>query len=111
MGIIVSSIEPLRYDNVIYPASGSEQAILSAVAVQPVAFYFTVINSWFAYSGGVYYDSACGTSTNHAMTLIGYDSSVATSRYWIVQNRWGGHLFSNCSVGALSWLTCVVLQY
>lgn len=40
-------------------------------------------NPFDYYSRGIF-NGPCSTSTNHAVTLVGY-----TSSYWIVQNSWG----------------------
>jgi C1A family cysteine protease len=40
------------------------------------------------YESGVLNSSLCGTSTNHAVVAVGYNSS-ASDPYWIVRNSWG----------------------
>ena len=41
---------------------------------------------------GVYYDSACTSSTadnvNHAVTVVGYGTDSTGADYWIVKNSW-----------------------
>lgn len=40
------------------------------------------------YSSGVITSSQCGTSTNHAVVAVGYNST-ASDPYFIVRNSWG----------------------
>lgn len=40
------------------------------------------------YSGGVY-DGPCGTSANHAATIVGYGTSQDGTKYWLAKNSWG----------------------
>jgi KDEL-tailed cysteine endopeptidase len=40
-------------------------------------------NNWGAYRSGVF--TACGTSVNHAVLLVGWDSN----RNWRIKNSWG----------------------
>jgi C1A family cysteine protease len=66
--------------------ANSETSLIAAVARQPVVTYMMVDSSFMSYAGGVYSSSSCTTAVNHAMTIVGYDSS---NRYWIVLNSWG----------------------
>jgi len=45
--------------------------------------------SWNDYSGGVMMASDCGTSLDHCVLAVGYDTS-SDSPYWLVRNSWGG---------------------
>lgn len=41
---------------------------------------------------GIYMDDKCSSSEdslNHAMLLVGYDSTDSSESYWIVKNSWG----------------------
>ena len=40
------------------------------------------------YSSGIYDDSSCSTSLNHAVGLVGYGTASGKD-YWIVRNSWG----------------------
>jgi len=44
--------------------------------------------TWQYYTGGVMMASSCGTSLDHCVMAVGYDSSYSTP-YWIVRNSWG----------------------
>jgi cathepsin L len=49
-----------------------------------------VQSSFQRYSGGVYYDASCPTtSTNHAIIVTGYGRDATGGDYWIVKNSWG----------------------
>lgn len=41
-----------------------------------------------SYTSGVINSDLCGTSTNHAVVAVGYNST-GTEPYWIVRNSWG----------------------
>lgn len=42
------------------------------------------------YSKGVFDHAVrCGTSLNHAVTVVGYSAVEAETPYWIVRNSWG----------------------
>jgi len=43
---------------------------------------------WQFYSSGVMTPSQCGTSLDHCVQVVGYDTSV-TPPYWNVRNSWG----------------------
>jgi len=44
--------------------------------------------SWNDYNGGILMASDCGTSLDHCVDAIGYDTT-SNSPYWIVRNSWG----------------------
>ena len=39
-------------------------------------------------SNGVYYESNCGGSPNHAVVAVGY-GNLSGQDYWVVRNSWG----------------------
>uniref|UniRef100_A0A2N9GSM6 Cathepsin propeptide inhibitor domain-containing protein n=1 Tax=Fagus sylvatica TaxID=28930 RepID=A0A2N9GSM6_FAGSY len=69
----------------------NEQALLQAVATQPVSVALDAKNPAFRfYSSGVY-SGECGTETNHAVTTIGYGTNDDGTQYWLIKNSWGTH--------------------
>ncbi|EFH69806.1 peptidase C1A papain family protein [Arabidopsis lyrata subsp. lyrata] len=70
--------------------SNNERALLEAVSRQPVAVDIDASETGFIhYSGGVYNARDCGTSVNHAVTLVGYGTSQEGIKYWLAKNSWG----------------------
>ena len=56
--------------------------------------YFNVWDSFWSYSGGVYWESEANCNPywiNHAMLIVGYQfdgSYTSTNSYWILRNSW-----------------------
>jgi len=64
-------------------------ALAAAVAQQPVSVCIEADSEVFQfYSSGVLSSSACGTSLDHCVTNVGYNTSGGKA-YWIVKNSWG----------------------
>ncbi|CDW72368.1 UNKNOWN [Stylonychia lemnae] len=67
----------------------SPSALKQAIQVQPVSIAVAAAGSTFRlYKSGIITSSACGTSLDHAVLLVGYGSQNGQS-YWIVKNSWG----------------------
>jgi len=62
--------------------------IMSALQYGPVSIALKVVDSFSAYSNGVYYESNCGGSPNHAVVAVGY-GNLSGQDYWVVRNSWG----------------------
>ena len=63
----------------------SKSALLAAVAQQPVSIALDADRDVFQYySGGVMDSTSCGTSPDHAVLVVGYDTS-GSSPYWKVR--------------------------
>ncbi|XP_044462427.1 zingipain-2-like [Mangifera indica] len=67
--------------------SNNEKALLQAVAKQPVSVAIDASGIKY-YSSGVF-DGDCGTSLNHAVTIIGYGTADDGTEYWLIKNSWG----------------------
>lgn len=66
-----------------------EDALLKAVANQPVSVAIDAGSSNFQfYSKGVF-TGYCGTELNHGVAAVGYGSDSKGRKYWIVRNSWG----------------------
>ncbi|KAL9267355.1 putative NAD(P)H dehydrogenase (quinone) FQR1-like 1 [Drosera capensis] len=69
--------------------SNSESALLNVVANQPVSVAIDASGSDFQfYSEGVF-NGNCDINLDHAVTIIGYDTTSNGTDYWIVKNSWG----------------------
>jgi C1A family cysteine protease len=66
-------------------------AHMAAVARQPIVVTVDASQSIYQfYKSGVISSTTCGTSINHAVTLIGYGKdSVTGVPFWLVKNSWG----------------------
>ncbi|WOL17928.1 hypothetical protein Cni_G26721 [Canna indica] len=69
--------------------ANDENALLQAVANQPVSVAIEAAGMAFQfYSEGVF-TGACGTSLDHGVAIVGYGTTQNGIKYWIVKNSWG----------------------
>jgi len=73
--------------------TGDEQQLQNAVAtVGPVSVGISATFVFQFYGGGILKDPVCGSAINminHAVLVVGYDTSPEGVAYWIVKNSWG----------------------
>jgi C1A family cysteine protease len=78
-------VDVLSYDNV---SAQSVSQLKAAIAQQPVSVTIEADKSCFQmYSGGIFDNTACGTSLDHAVAAVGYGSEGG-QEYYIVRNSW-----------------------
>ncbi|ONK58179.1 uncharacterized protein A4U43_C09F9150 [Asparagus officinalis] len=66
-----------------------EEALMKAVANQPVSVAIEASGSAFQfYSEGVF-TGDCGTELDHGVAVVGYGTTQDGTKYWIVKNSWG----------------------
>jgi len=71
-----------------YKTISNEDAMKTATAtVSPLSICVDA-SQWQFYSSGVMTPSQCGTSLDHCVQIVGYDTSV-NPPYWNVRNSWG----------------------
>ena len=67
----------------------STQALMAAVAQQPVSVAVEADGSdWQFYTSGVLTD-ACGVNLDHGVLVVGYGTDSVQGDYWKVKNSWG----------------------
>ncbi|KAF5943430.1 hypothetical protein HYC85_017507 [Camellia sinensis] len=73
----------------------TEQALLQAVANQPISVAIEGSGSDFKfYSSGVFTGN-CGTNLDHTVTIVGYGATSDGTKYWLVKNSWGSRWGEN----------------
>jgi KDEL-tailed cysteine endopeptidase len=71
-------------------AKNSVNAHLQALAQQPLSVAIAASSGVFQfYRGGIISSTSCGTSLNHAVTMIGYGTDANGVKFWTVKNSWG----------------------
>ena len=69
--------------------ANSEQALLKAVANQPVSVAIDAGGFEFQFCSTGVFTGPCGTSLDHGATVVGYGVSNDGTKYWLVKNSWG----------------------
>jgi C1A family cysteine protease len=70
--------------------SYSEQALMLAVASQPVIVAINARADEFKHYRGGIYDRPCGTNVSHTVVVVGYGDDEVHGLYWMIRNSWGG---------------------
>nr|QBH22533.1 papain-family protein [Oldenlandia affinis] len=69
--------------------ANNEDALLKAVANQPVSVAIDAGGQDFQfYSEGVF-TGDCGKELDHGVAIVGYGTTLDGTKYWIVRNSWG----------------------
>ncbi|KAI5077948.1 hypothetical protein GOP47_0007772 [Adiantum capillus-veneris] len=70
--------------------ANDEQALLRAVARQPVSVGIDASHRDFQFYAGGVYDGRCNSELDHGVAIVGFGSDSETGAdYWIVKNSWG----------------------
>ncbi|XP_056177284.1 vignain-like [Syzygium oleosum] len=76
-------------DGYEYVPFNNEDALLKAVANQPVSVTIEAHGvDFLLYSEGIF-TGQCGTELSHEVAIVGYGSTLQGTKYWIVKNSWG----------------------
>ena len=83
-------IEETKVSNYVTVKTGSDDALMTALNVEPVSIAIEAdTKSFQLYKSGVYTDyEGCGTTLDHAVVLVGY-GSCSDGDYYILRNSWG----------------------
>lgn len=80
----------VNIDSYVEVAMNDEQALLQAVAKQPVSVGIDASQRDFQFYAGGVYDGRCGIDLDHGVAIVGYGTdSESNLDYWIVKNSWG----------------------
>jgi KDEL-tailed cysteine endopeptidase len=70
-------------------AANSSTAMKTALASRPLSVSIEADKAVFQnYSSGIFSSTACGTTLDHAVMVVGYGTSGSTE-YWTLRNSWG----------------------
>lgn len=74
----------------IYGTTGADESILTEAigTVGPISVALYVTSNFQNYVSGIFIDTTCPDSVNHAVNLVGYGTQNGTD-YYILRNQWG----------------------
>ncbi|KAL8460650.1 hypothetical protein ACS0TY_032244 [Phlomoides rotata] len=72
-----------------YVPADDEEALMVAVAGQPVAVSVDASGAGFQFYKSGVFTGECGTDLDHGVTVVGYGTENGKLKYWIVKNSWG----------------------
>jgi C1A family cysteine protease len=68
----------------------SDSAMLNALYINPVSVAIKADTRAFqTYSSGVFGNTGCGTTLDHAVVLVGWGTDLVGGDYYILRNSWG----------------------
>ncbi|THG21960.1 hypothetical protein TEA_005105 [Camellia sinensis var. sinensis] len=76
-------------------SSNNEQALLQAVANQPIPIAIEGSGSDFKFYSSGTFTGNCGTNLDHVVTIIRYGATSDGTKYWLVKNSWGSRWGEN----------------
>jgi len=72
-----------------YTYSGTEEKLKAAVAEHGAVVTTVAAAGPFSNYGGGVFSGCTSSSTDHAVTVVGYGTSSSGEDYWLVKNSWG----------------------
>uniref|UniRef100_A0A7N0ZS58 Uncharacterized protein n=1 Tax=Kalanchoe fedtschenkoi TaxID=63787 RepID=A0A7N0ZS58_KALFE len=70
--------------------ANNEDALLKAVAHQPVSVAIDAEGQAFQFYKEGVFTGRCATNLDHGVVVVGYGTTLDGTKYWIVRNSWGG---------------------
>ncbi|KAL1828699.1 hypothetical protein DCAR_0207950 [Daucus carota subsp. sativus] len=67
----------------------NEEALMKAVANQPVSVAIDAGGSDFQFYKEGVFTGDCGTELDHGVAIVGYGTTLDGTKYWTVKNSWG----------------------
>jgi len=79
--VAISSYQDIVNSDSMMQARLANGPLTVSIEADKMAFQF--------YSTGVFNNANCGTSLDHSVLLVGYETSATAGNYWILKNSWG----------------------
>ncbi|XXG55336.1 hypothetical protein AAC387_Pa03g3031 [Persea americana] len=111
----VAAVEGITKLSIDVPAN-NENALLNAVANQPVSVAIDASGFDFQFYSSVVFTGQCGISLDHGVTAVGYGTTADGTKYWLVKNSWGtgwgenGYIMMERDVDAKEGLCGIAMQ-
>lgn len=85
-----SSVASTKVTGQVIVTPYSDSSMLNALYVNPVSVAIEADTKAFQmYSSGVFSNSGCGTTLDHAVVLVGWGTDSVGGDYYILRNSWG----------------------